>query len=236
MSALLAAPAGDDPLGRRDRAILELFYASGLRLSELAGLDMDDVNLSAKMVRVLAKAASSGSCRSTGSTASAIRAISDRIREQLVRSTRVGSRQKRDPLFVNYRGTRLTTRSIDRLVRRYVAVLQRASRHQPARAPPLVRDASAAARAPIFASIQELLGHARISTTQRYTHVNAAQLLDVYRKSHPRAKAKFTRQSRRPQGRVSVVNASAMFTTLAATRRFERLRRGGRAGTRSRAS
>ena len=79
MSALIDAPAGDTPLSRRDRAILELFYASGLRLSELAGLDMDDVNLSAKMVRVLGKG---GKERIIPFNASAARSVKEYLKDR----------------------------------------------------------------------------------------------------------------------------------------------------------
>jgi integrase/recombinase XerC len=206
MATLLASPSGDTPLGRRDRAILELFYASGLRLSELTALGVDDVNLGAKMVRVLGKGGKERIIPFNRTAAAAIRAyLNDR--ESLVgrarrsparsrdrRPDRTGrvrpdrSSRQRDPLFVNYRGGRLTVRSVDRLVRRYVAassarmgISAHALRHSFA--------THLLQRGADLRAIQELLGHARLSTTQRYTHVNAAQLLEVYKKSHPRAKS-----------------------------------------------
>jgi len=180
MTALLAAPAADTPLGRRDRAILELFYASGLRLSELAGLDVDDVNLSAKMVRVLGKGGKERLVPFNVSAASAVRAYL-KDRDALM------GRADSDHMFVNYRGGRLTTRSVDRLVRRYVA----ATSARLGISPHALRHSYAThllQRGADLRVIQELLGHARISTTQRYTHVNAAQLLEVYNRSHPRAR------------------------------------------------
>lgn len=199
MSALIESPAGDTVLARRDRAILELFYASGLRLSELAGLDVDDVNLSAKMVRVLGKGGKERIVPFNGSAAKAVRAyLKDRDalrqgregqegREGMARR-RVGGRP-RDPLFLNFRGGRLTTRSVDRLVRRYVA----ASSARMGISPHALRHSFAThllQRGADLRVIQELLGHARLSTTQRYTHVNAAQLLEVYKNAHPRAHSK----------------------------------------------
>ena len=189
MVALIHAPSDRTPLGRRDRAILELFYASGLRLGELTSLDVDNVNLSARLVRVLGKGGKERIVPFNVSTATAVRAyLNDR--ELLVRSGRVtGSREHRQqPLFVNYRGGRLTVRSVDRLVRRYVA----ASSARMGISPHALRHSFAThllQRGADLRAIQELLGHARLSTTQRYTHVNAAQLLDVYRKAHPRAKS-----------------------------------------------
>lgn len=201
MTALVTAPAVGDPLGRRDRAILELFYASGVRLSELVGLDVEDVNLSARMVRVLGKGGKQRLIPFNGSTASAIRAcLKDRelLMREVLTASRVGGQSYRragtklrdqrleDPLFVNYRGTRLTVRSVDRLVRRYVA----ATSTRMGISPHALRHSFAThllQRGADLRAIQELLGHARLSTTQRYTHVNAAQLLDVYRKAHPRA-------------------------------------------------
>jgi len=201
MAQMLDAPDDEQPLGRRDHAILELFYASGLRLSELAGLDIDAVNLSGRMVRVLGKGGKQRLVPFNGASAKAIRAwLQDR--EQYVRNRgadervigsrardqrRQAGRTRREPLFVNYRGGRLTVRSIDRLVRKYAAVTERdgvsahALRHSFA--------THLLQRGADLRTIQELLGHSRLSTTQRYTHVNAAQLLAVYKKAHPRASA-----------------------------------------------
>ena len=189
MATLLEMPSAGDPLGRRDRAILELFYASGLRLSELAGLDVDDVNLRARMARVLGKGGKERLVPFNGSTATAVRQyLPDR--ENLVSQAQGGryaARGARQPLFVNYRGSRLSTRSIDRLVRRYVA----ACSSRLGISPHALRHSFAThllQRGADLRAIQELLGHARLSTTQRYTHVNAAQLLETYRKAHPRAR------------------------------------------------
>ncbi len=202
MVALIGAASEATPLGRRDRAILELFYASGLRLSELVGLDLEDVNLSGRMSRVLGKGGKQRLVPFNTSAAKAIRAyLNDR--ELLVRGQHRQDRRdwqdgkgrrsspsrqsrSRDPLFVNYRGGRLTVRSVDRLVRRYVA----ATSARFGISPHALRHSFAThllQRGADLRAIQELLGHAQLSTTQRYTHVNAAQLLEVYKKSHPRA-------------------------------------------------
>jgi integrase/recombinase XerC len=199
MSKLLDTPDTSTPLGRRDKAILELFYASGLRLSELVGLDVDDVNLSGRVVRVLGKGRKERIVPFNPTAGQALRAwIADRAAfappdgAPPSRVPRFGgikakrSRPGREPLFVNYRGGRLSTRSVDKLVRRYVAacstrfgISPHALRHSFATH---LLEAGADLRA-----IQELLGHARLSTTQRYTHVNAAQLIETYRKAHPKA-------------------------------------------------
>ena len=190
MSRLLDMPDTSEPLGRRDRAILELFYASGLRLSELVGLDLDDMNLTARMVRVMGKGSKERLVPFNETTRKTIRAwLDDRatLRMTAARAQSPKPRAEKEPLFVNSRGGRLTGRSVQRLVARYVAgcstrfgISPHALRHSFA--------THLLERGADLRAIQELLGHVQLSTTQRYTHVNAAQLLEVYRKAHPRAK------------------------------------------------
>ena len=195
MSRLLDMPDISSPLGRRDRAILELFYASGLRLSELVGVGLEDVNLSGRVVRVLGKGGKERIVPFNRSTEAAIRAwLKDRediaaaAGSWLLAAGRAGKKSRRaaEPLFLNYQGGRLSTRSVDRLVRKYVA----ACSTRFGISPHALRHSFAThllERGADLRVIQELLGHARLSTTQRYTHVNAAQLLDAYRKAHPKA-------------------------------------------------
>ena len=209
MSRLLEMPDTADPLGRRDRAILELFYASGLRLSELVGLDLEDVNLHGRIVRVMGKGSKERLVPFNETTKSALKTwLGDRAAliksdpaaliksdpaaliksdaARLIKSQVATPRSREDALFVNFRGARLTGRSVQRLVARYVAscstrfgISPHALRHSFA--------THLLERGADLRAIQELLGHVQLSTTQRYTHVNAAQLLEVYRKSHPRA-------------------------------------------------
>jgi len=187
MARLLETPDMSTPLGRRDRAILELFYASGIRLSELVALDLEDVDLSARMVRVMGKGRKERIVPFNTSTGKSLRKwYADRALIAKDDNRRRRAADDGTPLFVNAKGGRLTGRSVQRLVARYVAscstrfgISPHALRHSFATH---LLQAGADLRA-----IQELLGHVRLSTTQRYTHVNVAQLLDVYRKAHPRA-------------------------------------------------
>ena len=188
MDRLLEAPDASTVAGRRDAAILELFYASGLRLSELVGLDLEDVNLAGRVVRVMGKGAKERLVPFNQATARALRAMmADHA--SLPAGRRQASarhRRLRHPLFLNLRGGRLTTRSVDRIVRRYVGeagipggISPHALRHTFATH---LLQAGADLRA-----IQELLGHAQLSTTQRYTHLDVQHLMEVYRGAHPRA-------------------------------------------------
>lgn len=207
MTRLLETPDATTSLGRRDRAMLELFYASGLRLSELVGLDVDDLHLPARMVRVLGKGGKERLLPFNRSTEQALRAwlpdretirraqpvvaapASPRRRLGEGRATGRGraDRANREPVFVNARGGRLTGRSIHRLVTRYVG---RCS-ERTGISPHALRHSFAThllQRGADLRAIQELLGHAQLTTTERYTHVNSTQLRDVYMRAHPRAR------------------------------------------------
>jgi integrase/recombinase XerC len=195
MEKLLQAPDASTPAGRRDRAILELFYASGLRLSELCDIDLEDLNLGRRTVRVRGKGGKERLVPFNGAAAEALRKMladhaawpaTARSSGTTARPARA-SQRRRDALFLNLRGRRLTTRTVDRIVR------------QAARAAEIPQSISPHALRHTFAThllragadlraIQELLGHSQLSTTQRYTHLDVGRLLDVYTQSHPRAK------------------------------------------------
>jgi len=192
ISELLESPDSKTSLGRRDRAILELFYASGLRLSELVSLNVDDVNLRDQLVRVLGKGGKERVVPFNQSAADAISAYLDDHRVLVNSNTKTSGQRSPQravvsvPLFVNYRGGRLSSRSVDRLVRKYV--VQSSARLGVS--PHALRHSFAThllERGADLRAIQELLGHARVSTTQRYTHVNTAQITALYRRTHPRA-------------------------------------------------
>ena len=173
---LLEQPDLSTPLGLRDRAFLELMYASGLRISELVGIDLDDIELRARLVKVRGKGSKERIVPFGSKAEEAIRAYLP-TRE---------TPPDEDALFVNYRGDRITARSVRRLFDRYV----RAAALRAGVSPHTLRHSFAThllnAGADLRA-IQELLGHASLSTTQKYTHLNDTELLKVYRKAHPRA-------------------------------------------------
>ncbi len=171
-----------DPSMRRDRAILELLYASGLRVSELVGLDLRSVNFGDAMLLVRGKGRKE---RIVPFGSKAKQAMTDYlpIRESiLVEAKKSGQ----TALFLNTRGARLTTRSVDRLVKKYVhtygpnvKVSPHSMRH--AFASHLLTEGAD------LRAIQEMLGHRSLATTQKYTQVSIKQLIDVYDKTHPKA-------------------------------------------------
>jgi integrase/recombinase XerD len=176
---LLAAPTGEEPIGHRDRAMLELLYSSGLRISELVGMDVDDVDPVEQLVRVRGKGDKQRLVPFGVDAADALDAW-------LVRG-RPGLAARTPALFVNARGGRLTRQGVWKLVKRYaerVGLADSVSPHtlRHSFATHLV-DGGADVRV-----VQELLGHASVTTTQVYTLVSGQRLRDVYDRAHPRAK------------------------------------------------
>jgi integrase/recombinase XerC len=181
VAAILTAPDAHKPLGLRDRALLETLYATGCRVSELTGLDCQDVSLKEGLARVLGKGRKERIIP-VGSKARAALKAWLAVRDTLRRDKETGSAA----LFLNYRGQRLTDRSVRRVLTsalQKVAVSRRISPHglRHSFATHLL-DAGADLR-----SIQELLGHASLGTTQIYTHVSMEHIMATYRAAHPRA-------------------------------------------------
>jgi integrase/recombinase XerC len=176
IAALIEVP-GEADSARRARAILELLYATGIRCAELVGLDLPDVDLGARTVRVLGKGSKE---RIVPFGQPALVALNAYF------PTRLKARPRTEALFVNARGGRLTDRWVRQIVThrvKQVALTRRMSPHS-------LRHSFAThllERGADLRVIQELLGHASLSTTQRYTHVNARHILDIYKKTHPRA-------------------------------------------------
>jgi integrase/recombinase XerC len=176
VALLLEQPDLSTPLGLRDRAFLELLYGSGLRISELVGVNVDDVELRARLVKVRGKGSKERIVPFGSKAEEAIRAWMD-VRKP---------NDEEHAVFINFRGDRITTRSVRRLFDGYV----RAAALRAGISPHTMRHSFATHLLNAGADlrgIQELLGHASLSTTQRYTHLNDWQLIEVYRKAHPRA-------------------------------------------------
>jgi integrase/recombinase XerC len=181
-----ATPGGEDPLLAlgRDRAILELLYASGLRVSELTALDLADVDRTQQILHIRHGKGRKERIVPFGSKAlAALDAYAPR-RDELLQ--KAGQRGEPQAIFLNYAGRRLTSRSVGRVVKKYVRLAglnwdlhPHSLRH--AFATHLLADGAD------LRAIQELLGHASLSTTQKYTHASIRQLMDVYDKAHPRA-------------------------------------------------
>lgn len=175
-----AAPQGE-PMLKRDRAILELLYASGLRVSELAGLDVRSVNFGDKLVLVHGKGRKERMVPFGRKAGQALEEYLP-VRERILVDNKTGGQA----LFLNARGRRLTTRSVDRLVKKYVR-LYGPNVHV---SPHGLRHAFAShllAEGADLRAIQEMLGHVSLSTTQKYTQVSIQKLIEVYDKAHPKA-------------------------------------------------
>jgi integrase/recombinase XerC len=176
----------DSLLLRRDRAILELLYAAGLRVSELTGLNLSDLDDKGRVVRVIGKGRRERIVPYGEKAAQALNLYWP-VREQLLRENhRYYDKANAQTIFLNYMGTRLTQRSVGRIVKKYVRVVNinwnlhpHSLRH--AFATHLLADGAD------LRAIQELLGHQSLSTTQKYTHASIRHLMDTYDKSHPHA-------------------------------------------------
>ncbi len=177
---LLDLPRSAAPLDLRDKAVLELFYATGIRVSELVGIETADIHFGERLVRVRGKGKKERIVPFGHKAREALEAYR-RARPELATGAAGG-----EAFFLNYRGGRLTARSVQRMVRKYIrrtAVARKISPHS-------LRHSFAShllGRGADLRVIQELLGHASLATTQKYTHVDLQQLLTVYKKSHPRS-------------------------------------------------
>lgn len=182
MFRLLEAPDRSDPSGLRDLAIMEVLYSCGLRVSELAGLDVGDLDFETRLVRVIGKGNKE---RVVPVGRIALESVERYLEAVGSLRTKAWGGARKGPLFLNNRGTRLTTRSISRVLKKSAAacgltsdVSPHSLRHSFATH---LLDGGADLR-----SVQELLGHASLSTTQKYTHVSLDRLMSVYDKAHPR--------------------------------------------------
>lgn len=184
MFRLLDRPDREKPLGLRDLAILEVLYSCGIRVSEMAGLNVSGIDFKERLIRVFGKGSKERIVPIGRKALKAVEKYLDAVRP--LRKTAGGKREDQ-PLFINFRGGRLSTRSIGKIVKRYgrecdlmAEISPHALRHTFATH---LLDGGADLR-----SVQELLGHASLSTTQKYTHVSLDRLMEVYDKAHPRSR------------------------------------------------
>ncbi|MBN2581211.1 MAG: tyrosine recombinase XerC [Pirellulales bacterium] len=179
---LLESPPGDAPMGLRDRAILETMYSAGLRVSEVVGLDDGDLDFSAEVLRVRGKGRRE---RLSPIGSYALKALRRWLRTRKL-NTKIPPGPAA-PVFVNKFGRRLTTRSVGRMLEKYLQQTGLDARTSPH----TLRHSFATHlldRGADIRSVQELLGHKSLVTTQIYTHVSTASLRAAYEKAHPRAK------------------------------------------------
>ena len=180
VQALLAAPKGSDPAALRDRALLEVMYACGLRASEVIGLEVSDVDLDEGLLRARGKGSKERVVPVGSAAVKAMRVYLAHGRPALVKLT------PERALFVNFRGQSLTRQGLYKIVRRHAQSVGLADRMSPH----TLRHTFAThllSGGCDLRSVQEMLGHADVATTQLYTHLSPDHLKDVYFRAHPRA-------------------------------------------------
>lgn len=183
---LLDAPGDADTFGRRDKAILEILYSTGMRVAEMTGLNINALDFDTEMVRITGKGNKERLAPVGGPALDAIRKYLPQRDFLLRRNLQRGRQTEGDPIFVNGRGGRLTTRSVERLVSFYArraGIISRVTPHS-------LRHSFATHLLEMGADlrvVQELLGHASLSTTQKYTHLTVDHLMEVYDRTHPKA-------------------------------------------------
>ncbi len=181
----IETPDVNTDLGRRDRAILEFLYATGIRVGELTNINIPDIDFRERMVRVTGKRKKQRIVPFGDPAAQAVLLYMDATRGTFLVNCPEGARDSQ-ALFLNYQGTRITTRSVGRMIDKYIKlcadihdISPHSLRHTFATH---LLDSGADLR-----DIQELLGHARLSTTQIYTQVSMEKMIEVYDKAHPKA-------------------------------------------------
>ncbi len=175
--SLVCSPKDDTPLNIRNRAILELLYSSGLRVSEITGLDLKDVDIDDQIIKVVGKGRKE---RIVPVGSKAIKALTDYI---LVRDR---LNPKTEALFINKNGKRLSERSMARMVKKFAIICGITKRVSPH----VLRHTFATHMLGSGADlrvIQEILGHSSLSTTQQYTHTSIEEIMKIYDKTHPHA-------------------------------------------------
>jgi integrase/recombinase XerC len=186
LDQLLQSPSANDPLGLRDRAILESLYSAGLRVSELTGLDLDDLDLDAGVATIRGKGKQER-LAFFGSTSLTALKTWIAARQSLLAEKRGATTKRTDAVFLNKNATRLTSRSVGRLLEKYLLK----AGLDPRTSPHTLRHSFATHlldHGADIRSVQELLGHSSLATTQIYTHVTTQRMKDSYDKAHPRAK------------------------------------------------
>ncbi len=181
----IETPDVNTDLGRRDRAIIEFLYATGIRVGELVNINIKDVDFREKLVRVMGKRKKQRIVPFGEPALQALLFYLEKTRAAFLNNCPPAKRDE-NALFLNYQGTRITTRSVGRMIDKYIkqcADVHKISPHSLRHSfATHLLDSGADLR-----DIQELLGHARLSTTQIYTQVSMEKLIDVYQSAHPKA-------------------------------------------------